>query len=157
MPFSSTDARRALKTLPLVRLMVGTVFLSEGLQKFLLPALRGPGRFAEIGFPAPEFFGYGVGLVEVTCGVLLLIGLYTRWAAIPLVAIMTGALLITKLPILLGHGFGPFGVRELDTYGFWAMMHAARTDWAMLLGSLVLSIAGSGPRSLDSYRQGPPL
>ncbi|HKL88385.1 MAG TPA: DoxX family protein [Salinibacter sp.] len=155
MPFSSADARRALRTLPLIRLMVGVVFVSEGLQKFLFPALRGPGRFAEIGFPAPEFFGFGVGTVEVICGVLLLVGLYTRWAAMPLVLLMTGALLITKLPILLGHGFGPFGVRELDTYGFWAMMHAARTDWAMLLGSLVLSIAGAGPRSLDAYRSGP--
>lgn len=135
--------------------MVGTVFVSEGIQKFLFPVLRGPGRFAEIGFPAPEFFGYGVGLVEVTCGILLLLGLYARWAALPLLAIMIGALITTKLPILLGHGFGPFGVRELESYGFWAMMHAARTDWAMLLGSLVLAFVGSGPWSLDSLRSGP--
>lgn len=155
MPFSSADARRALRTLPLVRLMVGVVFVSEGLQKFLFTTLRGPGRFADIGFPAPELFGFGVGAVEVTCGVLVLIGLYTRWAAAPLVVIMIGALFTTKLPILLGHGFGPFAVREMETYGFWAMMHAARTDWAMLLGSLVLTIAGAGPRSLDAFRSGP--
>jgi uncharacterized membrane protein YphA (DoxX/SURF4 family) len=46
-------------------------------------------------------------------------------------------------------------VRALDTYGFWAMMHAARTDWAMLLGALVLSVAGAGPWSLDAFRSGP--
>jgi uncharacterized membrane protein YphA (DoxX/SURF4 family) len=155
MPFSSADARRALRTLPLVRLMVGIVFVSEGLQKFLLPAARGPGRFAEIGFPAPEFFGFGVGTVEVVCGVLVLLGLYTRWAAVPLIVIMLAALVTTKLPILLGEGFGPFAVRPLDTYGFWAMMHAARTDWAMLLGALVLAVAGAGPRSLDAFRSGP--
>jgi len=155
MPFSSADARRALRVLPLIRLMVGVVFVSEGLQKFLLPALRGPGRFAEIGFPAPEFFAYGVGLVEVVCGVLLLRGLYARWAALPLLVITVGALCTTKLPILLGHGFGPFGVRNLDAYGFWAMLHAARVDWAMLLGTLVLAIAGAGPRSLDGVRKGP--
>lgn len=155
MPFSSADARRALRVLPLVRLMVGTIFVSEGLQKFLYPALRGPGRFAEIGFPAPEFFGYGVGLIEVVCGVLLLMGLYTRWVAVPLVLIMLGAFFTTKLPILLGDGFGPFAVREMDTYGFWAMLHAARTDWAMLLGTLVLALAGAGPWSLDSLRSGP--
>jgi len=155
MPFSSADARRALRTLPLIRLMVGLVFVSEGLQKFLYPANRGPGRFADIGFPAPEFFGFGIGSVEVVCGVLVLIGLYTRWAAGPLVIIMLGALLTTKLPILLGHGIGPLDVREMDTYGFWTMMHAARTDWAMLLGSLVLAIAGAGPRSLDAFRSGP--
>ena len=135
--------------------MVDTVFVSEGLQKFLLPVLRGPGRFAEIGFPAPEFFAYGVGMVEVVCGVLILLGLYTRWAAAPLVLIMVGALLSTKLPILLGHGLGPFAVPDLDHYGTWAMLHAARADWAMLLGTLVLSIAGAGPRSLDALRKGP--
>jgi len=135
--------------------MVGIVFVSEGLQKFLLPALRGPARFAEIGFPAPEFFAYGVGMVEVVCGVLLLLGLYTRWAAMPLVLIMVGALFTTKLPILLGHGLGPFTGPDLNTYGFWAMLHAARADWAMLLGALVLAIAGAGPRSLDALRKGP--
>lgn len=155
MPFSSAEARRALDTLPLVRLMVGVVFMSEGLQKFLFPAVRGPGRFAEIGFPAPEMVGLGVGAVEVTCGVLLLVGLYARWAAVPLLLIMVGALVTTKVPILLGEGFGPFAVRDLDTYGFWAMMHAARTDWAMLMGSLVLTLAGPGPRSLDAMRGGP--
>lgn len=155
MPFSSADARRALRVLPLVRLLVGSIFVSEGLQKFILPALRGPGRFAEIGFPAPEFFGYGVGLIEVICGLLLLVGLYTRWAAVPLIVIMVGALFTTKLPILLGEGFGPFVVREMETYGLWAMLHAARTDWAMLLGSVVLAIAGAGPRSLDSFRSNP--
>lgn len=135
--------------------MVGLVFVSEGLQKFLLPALRGPGRFANIGVPTPEVFAYGVGTVEVVCGMLVLLGLFTRWAAVPLILIMIGALVTTKLPILLGHGIGPFAVRELNTYGFWAMAHAARTDWALLLGALVLAVAGAGPRSLDALRKGP--
>lgn len=135
--------------------MVGGIFVSEGVQKFLLPVLRGPGRFAEIGFPAPEFFGYGVGLVEVLCGTLLLIGLYTRWAAVPLIAIMIGALVTTKLPILLGHGLGPFALPPQETYGVWAMLHAARIDWALLIGALVLSFTGPGPRSFDAIRQSP--
>lgn len=155
MPFSSSDARRALRVLPLLRLMVGVVFVSEGLQKFLFPMLRGPGRFAEIGFPAAEFFGYGVGLVEVLCGTLLLLGLYTRWAAVPLIVIMIGALVTTKLPILLGHGIGPFAVSPKESYGIWAMLHAARIDWAMLIGALMLSLTGPGPRSLDAVRQNP--
>lgn len=157
MPFSSADARRALRVLPLVRLMVGVVFVSEGLQKFLFPVLRGPGQFASLGFPAPEFFGYGVGLIEVLCGTLLLIGLYTRWAAVPLMLIMIGALITTKLPILLGHSFGPFTVPPQDTYGIWAMLHAARIDWAMLIGALVLSLTGAGPRSLDAVRRSPQI
>jgi uncharacterized membrane protein YphA (DoxX/SURF4 family) len=43
----------------------------------------------------------------------------------------------------------PFEVRELSQYGFWSMAHAMRTDWAMLLGSLLLVGAGAGPWSLD--------
>lgn len=155
MPFSSADARRALRVLPLIRMLVGTVFLSEGLQKFLLPAVYGPGRFAEIGIPAPEFFGYGVGLIEVICGVLILLGLYTRWAALPPLVIVTVALLTTKLPILLGQGYGPFTLPDVERYGFWAFLHLARTDWAMILSTLVIALAGPGPWSLDSYRKGP--
>lgn len=153
MPFTTPAARRAFKALPLIRLMVGAIALSEGLQKFMLPGLRGPGRFAEIGYPAPEFFGYSVGIVEVVCGLLILLGLYTRWAAILPAFIMLMALITTKLPILFGQGFGPFVVRDMDVYGFWGMAHAMRTDWAMLLGSLVLIFAGGGPWSLDAYRK----
>jgi uncharacterized membrane protein YphA (DoxX/SURF4 family) len=38
----------------LVRLIVGAVFLSEGIQKFLFPAALGAGRFAKIGIPWPD-------------------------------------------------------------------------------------------------------
>jgi len=58
----------------LVRLLVGAVFLSEGIQKFLFPAALGVGRFAKIGIPAPEFFGPFVGEVEIVCGTLLIRG-----------------------------------------------------------------------------------
>jgi uncharacterized membrane protein YphA (DoxX/SURF4 family) len=61
--------------------MVGVVFLSEGIQKFLYPALRGPGRFANMGWPVPELLANFVGVVEVICGALILFGLYTRLAA----------------------------------------------------------------------------
>ena len=44
----------------LVRILVGSVFLSEGIQKFLFPEL-GAGRFAKIGFPAPDIMGPFVG------------------------------------------------------------------------------------------------
>ncbi|MFO8100002.1 MAG: DoxX family protein [Salinibacter sp.] len=146
----STAPRRAWRVLPLVRLMVGAVFLSEGIQKFLYPALRGPGRFADMGWPMPGVLGPFVGAAEVVFGVLILIGLYTRLAAAGTATIMTVAIVTTKIPIWMGAGFGPFEVRELSQYGFWSMAHAMRTDWAMLLGSLVLVIAGGGPWSVDS-------
>jgi putative oxidoreductase len=65
----------------LIRLMVGGVFLSEGIQKFLFPEVRGAGRFADIGLPAPEALGAFVGGFETVCGALVLLGLLTRLAA----------------------------------------------------------------------------
>lgn len=138
--------------LPLVRAMIGPVFLLEGLQKFIYPSIRGPGRFESMGFPAPEIFGYFVGAFEVACGTFILLGLFTRLAAIPTLVIMTVAIITTKIPVLLGHGFGPFAVRDAPYYGFLSMAHEMRTDWAMWLGSLILIIAGGGPWSLDAAR-----
>lgn len=130
--------------------MVGPVFLFEGLQKFIYPATRGPGRFEGMGFPAPEFFGYFVGGFEVVCGALILLGLFTRLAAVPTLVIMTVAIIATKIPVGLGHGFSPFTVRDAPYYGFLSMAHEMRTDWVMGLGSLMLLIAGSGPWALDA-------
>ncbi|WP_103028275.1 DoxX family protein [Salinibacter altiplanensis] len=146
----ASSPKMAWWTLPLVRLMVGAVFLSEGIQKFLSPAMRGPGRFADMGWPVPKVLANFVGAAEVVCGALILLGLYTRLAAAGTATIMTVAIITTKIPIWVGTGFGPFEVRELSQYGFWSMAHAMRTDWAMLLGSLVLVIAGAGPWAADS-------
>lgn len=121
----------------LVRLLVGAVFLSEGVQKFLFPAALGVGRFAKIGIPFPELTAPFVGAVEIGCGLLVIVGLATRLAAVPLLINMCVAIATTKIPILLKSGF-------------WAMAHEARTDWAMLLGALFLCAVGAGPISLDA-------
>jgi len=136
----ATDRERATI---LIRLMVGAVFLSEGYQKFLFPFLRGVGRFERIGIPAPEFFGYFVGGIEVVCGILILVGLLTRIASVPTIFIMLIAIYSTKLTILL------------DT-GLWDMLHAGRTDFAMLLGSIFLLLKGGGRWSVDA-RLTPPV
>jgi putative oxidoreductase len=120
----------------IIRLMVGAVFLSEGIQKFLYPAEVGAGRFAKIGFESPEFVARFVACFEIACGALVLLGLATRLAVMPLIIIMLTAIATTKIPIL----------RE---QGFWKMAHEARTDWSMLLGSLFLLIVGGGRWSLD--------
>ena len=124
------------KTTILIRLMVGTVFLSEGIQKFLFPAIRGAGRFEKIGLPSPDFLGAFVGTFEIVCGALILFGLLTRLAGIPTLIIMIVAIATTKAEVLANDGF-------------WVMMHGSRTDWAMLLGSLFLIIKGGGNWSLD--------
>lgn len=129
--------------------MVGAVFLSEGIQKFLFSDEVGAGRFAKIGIPSPEVMAPFVGVVETVCGALILLGLFTRLAAIPLIINMLVAILSTKIPILLGHGFWGFSLRNVPYYGFWGMAHEARTDFSMLLGSLFLLIVGAGAWSLD--------
>ena len=134
----------------LIRLIVGGIFLAEGIQKFLYPGENGVGRFTKIGIPAPEVMAPFVGVVEIVCGALILIGLLTRLAAIPLIIDMLVAILSTKIPILLGHGFWGFSLRTLPYYGFWGMVHEARADFAMLLGSILLLIVGAGDWSLDA-------
>jgi len=121
----------------LVRLLVGWVFLSEGIQKFLFPDALGVGRFVKIGIPAPHFFAPFVGVVEIVCGSLLILGLLTRLAAIPLLIDISVAILTTKIPMLAKSGF-------------WAAMHEARTDYCMWLGALFLLIVGAGSWSLDA-------
>ena len=127
-----------LSSIILIRLLVGSVFLSEGIQKFLYPAALGIGRFIKIGIPAPEFFAPFVGIVEIVFGLLIIIGLFTRIAAIPLIINISVAIISTKIPILINEGF-------------WKMAHEARTDFSMLLGLIFLLIVGAGKISLDSY------
>lgn len=139
----------ALKTTILIRLMVGLVFLSEGIQKFLFPDSRGAGRFETMGFPNPEFLGPLVGSFEVIAGLLILFGFLTRAGALTTLIIMTVAIVVTKIPIAFGQSFGPFVLRELNSSGFWTMAHEARTDFAMWLGSLYLFIKAGGRWSID--------
>ncbi|MBE0540607.1 MAG: DoxX family protein [Verrucomicrobia bacterium] len=122
----------------IIRLMVGAVFLSEGIQKFLFPGDVGAGRFEKIGLPNPEFLGAFVGGFEILCGALVLLGFFTRIAVLPLLTIMAVAIFSTKIPIL-------------QESGFWKMAHAARTDFSMTLGSLFLLIVGGGKWSLDAW------
>ena len=137
----------------LVRLLVGlVVFLPEGIQKLAFPDLLGAGRFARIGIPFPEIMGPFVGGVEIVCGLLIILGLYTRLAAIPLIVIMVVAIASTKIPILLGQDFWIFHLpADMKRVGFWAAQHEARADFTMLLGSLFLLIVGAGRWSLDAW------
>lgn len=135
----------------LVRLLVGlVVFLPEGIQKLAFPDILGAGRFAAIGIPHPEIMGPLVGVVEIVCGSLIILGLFTRLAALPLIVIMVVAIISTKIPILLGHDFWIFHLPKLPRYGFWSMLHEARADFTMLLGATYLAIEGAGVWSLDA-------
>jgi putative oxidoreductase len=108
--------------------MIGAVFLSEGIQKFLYPAELGAGRFQKIGLPNPEFLAPFVGFFEIACG---------RLAVIPLLIISSTAILTTKVPMLLQKGF-------------WPAAHEIRVDYCMWLGALFLFVTGAGSLSVDA-------
>ena len=85
------------------------------------------------------------------CGALVILGLLTRLAAIPVIIVMIVAIVSTKIPVFLGHRFLIFNLPHLNRYGFWSMLHEARADFCMLLGCLYLLIVGSGGWSLDVW------
>jgi len=125
----------------LIRILVGWVFVSEGIQKFLFPAALGVGRFAKIGIPHPALLAPVVGFVEIACGLAVILGLWTRLASIPLLVVIGTAIATTKLPEL--HRAGE---------GFWFMLHDARTDFSMVLGLAFLLIVGGGSLALTRSR-----
>jgi uncharacterized membrane protein YphA (DoxX/SURF4 family) len=134
--------KRIALGLLLLRILVGWVFLSEGIQKFLFPVALGAGRFAKIGIPVPQFAGPFVGIVEIVCGTLILAGLFTTLASVPLLINISVAILTTKFPMFLKQGF-------------WAAMHEGRTDFCMFAGLIAIMLLGAGTLSLDErWRRG---
>jgi putative oxidoreductase len=143
MPLNTgaTWAERTAKAILLIRILVGWVFLSEGIQKFLFPDSLGVGRFVKIGIPWPQVMAPFVGVVEIICGSLLLVGLITRLATVPLLIDISVALYSTKIVTLAKNGF-------------WGTLHEARTDLSMLLGLIFLLLVGGGSWSLDAWLAG---
>jgi uncharacterized membrane protein YphA (DoxX/SURF4 family) len=129
-----------------LRAAVGGVFLASGVVKFLF-ANQGAGRFARIGLPAPDQLAVFVGAVEIVGGALLVLGLFTRLAAVPLIVDMAVALATTKVPLLFGPG--PEPVAALPKTGFWAFAYQARLDLAMLVAASYLLGVGAGLWSID--------
>lgn len=125
-----------------VRLAVGLIFFSQGILKFTDPRM-GVDRFARIGFPEPYFTSHFVGTFEIICGLLVLLGLRTRAASVPLLIVICTAIATTKIPEL-----------TRPAQGFWFMVSDARTDFAMLCSLIFLIIAGGGAFSLDARLQG---
>lgn len=124
-----------------IRLMVGTVFLSEGCQKFLFAAELGVGRFTKLGLPHPEWLAPLVGIAEIIGGAALLAGVRVRLAVLPLLVVILGAIGTTKWPMFMKQGF-------------WITAHEGRADFCMLLGLLFLLIRGAGRYSWDNRRAG---
>jgi uncharacterized membrane protein YphA (DoxX/SURF4 family) len=135
---TTTNSKRWSMALLLLRVIPGLVFLSEGIQKFLFPEALGAGRFAKIGFEHPAFWSSFTGIFEIGSGLLLLLGLLTRWAVVPLLIIMCTAFITTKWPELIKN--------------LWVFAHDYRTDFAMTLSLIVILLLGAGGWSLDAKR-----
>jgi uncharacterized membrane protein YphA (DoxX/SURF4 family) len=129
----------------LIRVIVGIVFLTEGILKFVRPGELGVGRFAHLGLPYPHLLAPFVGVVEIAAGGALMLNFFAGDAALLLLIVSLTAIATTKVPILLGHHLGPFGPPKLDHYGILTFIHEARTDLAMLFG-LVAILLDSGMR-----------
>jgi putative oxidoreductase len=128
------------KNLPmlLIRAIVGLVFLTEGLLKFMSPGELGSGRFAHIGLPFPHLLAPLVAVVEIVAGAALILGVYAGDAAVLLLIVILTAICTTKVPILLGHAFGRFEPPKLGHYGLFSFIHEARTDLCMLVGCIAI-------------------
>jgi putative oxidoreductase len=133
----------------IMRLMVGGVFLSEGILKFVYPN-QGVGRFTKLGLPAPELTADFIGGLEIVGGILLIAGLFTRIIAIPFIVEMVVAILTTKVALYLGTSPLPLPP-ALPKVGFWAVMHETRSDYAQILTSISCSSWARAPgRSMPS-------
>lgn len=130
------------KNLPviLIRTIVGLVFVTEGILKFVLPGELGSGRFAHIGLPFPKVLAPFVAVVEIVAGSAMMLGLYAGDAAILLLIVIITAIVTTKVPVLLGHNFGRFEPAKLNHYGLLSFLHESRADLSMLFGCLAVLI-----------------
>jgi len=128
-----------VRSLIFIRLAVGLIFLTQGILKYIDPHM-GALRFAKIGFPYPDFTAHFVGTFEIACGLLVLVGLFTKLASVPLLIVILTAIATTKIPEL----FRP-------AQGFWFMVSDARTDFAMTMSLLFLIFVGAGAWSFDAF------
>jgi uncharacterized membrane protein YphA (DoxX/SURF4 family) len=136
----------------LIRIVVAVVFISEGVLKFVWAGELGAGRFAHIGFAAPQVLAPLVGAVEIGAGVAVLANFFTGEAALCLLAVIATAIVSTKVPILLGRPLGPFAVpKNVSHFGVMGFLHESRTDLAMLF-SLAAIIIDSGVRGRGKAR-----
>src|SRR5580693_714208 len=132
----------------IMRVMVGGVFLSEGILKFVYTN-QGVGRFTKLGIPLPDLSATFVGSLEIVGGILLMAGLFTRAIAIPFIVEMLVAMLTTKIALYLGTSPLPLPPAP-PKIGMWAVLHEIRSEYAQIMTAAFLLLAGPGPWSLDA-------
>lgn len=123
----------------LIRLYWGYQFVVTGVGKFLhFP--RMVAYFQSLGIPAPSFFAAVVGSIELSCGSLLFLGLYSRFAAIPLFSVVFVAYLTAERPALSAL------FTRFDTATFFAA-----TPFLFMYAVVLVFCFGPGKLSLDYW------
>ncbi len=86
-------------TIAVIRVIVGIIFLTHGIQKLFMVGFEGVSEmFVNMGIPLAFTSAVIVSLVEFFGGILLILGLLTRWASIPLLIVMLVAFFAVHLP-----------------------------------------------------------
>ncbi len=135
------DPQSSVPAAVLIRVIVGYVFLVEGIQKYLFPDTLGIGRFIKIGIPMPHVMIHVSAGAEIIGGTLLIVGLFTRLATIPLIINISVAIISTKVMMFVQKGF-------------WPAVHESRLDFTMLVSLIFILIVGAGCLSLDEKLSG---
>ena len=122
---------------PLVaRVIVGVIMAAHGFQKLAAGPAGFGGFLQQLGVPLPTLMAYVVVFVELVGGILLILGLFSRLAALLLTIDLVVAILLVKL------GVGLIAPPDQPGTGY-------ELDLALIAGFLVVLFAGPGPASVD--------
>ena len=132
----------------LLRLMSGSIFLWEGILKFVY-VNQGVGRFTKLGFPYPAETAHFISVLEIVGGFLLILGYRSRLVSLIFVGEMIVAILTTKLALYFGTSPLPLPVSPPQV-GIWVVLHEVRTDFSLLITCLFIALTGPGLFSLDA-------
>lgn len=118
----------------IIRVVLGIIFFMHGLDKFKGGVENTAGWFESIGLPG--FLAYGVAVVELVGGIMLVLGLFSRIVSILFAIVMIGAIVKVKLAI------GFFGNGQMAGY---------EMDLAFLAMAIMIAITGSKAFALDQF------